>query len=124
MFFCIHNATFQSSYHKYLNQTSLSYSSGVVSSIEKLNCSKTVQCYADGYNDNNVEQLKYLSDRFGPVSSWSSAYRTDTWNLSIARKSGKLSACMLLRSLSNAIYLSSYVDTSIIFYHGLSLYFT
>ena len=81
----------QSSFDKYLNQTSLSYSSsGVISSIEKLNCSGTVQCYANGYSDATVEQLKYLADRFGPVSSWSSAYRTDTWNLSIARQSGKL----------------------------------
>ena len=78
--------SFQSSYHKYLNQTSLS--GAAVSSVEKLNCSETVQCYADGYNDNTVEQLKYLSDRFGPVSSWSSAYRTDSWNLNIVRKQG------------------------------------
>ena len=84
-------AMLQSSYHKFLNQTSLSHSSGVVSSVEKLNCSETVQCYADGYSDDTVEQLKYLTDCFGPVSSWSSAYRTDTWNLSITRRSGKLS---------------------------------
>ena len=82
----------QSSHHKYLNQTSLNYSSGAVSSVEKLNCSETVRCYADGYNDDTVEQLKYLTDRFGLVSSWSSAYRTDAWNLNIARKSGELSA--------------------------------
>ena len=73
----------------YIRQTSVSYSSGKVLSVEKMNCSRTVQCYADGYDHDTVEQLQYLFDRFGPVSSWSSAYRTNTWNLNIERKSGE-----------------------------------
>ena len=51
-----------------------------------MNCSRTVQCYADGYDGDTVKQLlQYLSHRFGPVSSWSSAYRTDAWSLNIER---------------------------------------
>ena len=67
----------------------MSYPSGSVLNLKKLNCSGTVGCYADGYDVNTVRQLQYVSDRFGPVSSWSSAYRTDTWNLNIERKSGE-----------------------------------
>ena len=77
----------QSSYYQYLSQTSVSYASGRVLSVERVNCSR-VQCYADGYDGDTVEQLQYLSHRFGPVSSWSSAYRTDAWSLNIQRRAG------------------------------------
>ena len=85
----VHVSFLQSSYYRYLSQTSVSYTSGRVMSLEKINCSGTVQCYADGYDDDTVEQLQYLSRRFGPVSSWSSAYRTDTWSLNIQRRAGQ-----------------------------------
>lgn len=62
-----------------------------MTSVENLNCSRIVHCYADGYDDDTVEQLRYLSDRFGPVSTWSSAERTDTWRLHITRATGELS---------------------------------
>ena len=66
----------------------MSYSPGSVLNFEKIDC-RTVQCYADGYDDDTVEQLQYVSNRFGPVSSWSSARRTDTWNLNIERRNGE-----------------------------------
>ena len=75
----------QSSYYRYLSQTSASYTASRVLSLEKISCSSTVQCYADGYDDDTVEQLQHVSQRFGPVASWSSAYRTDSWSLRIER---------------------------------------
>ena len=78
----------QSAYYQYLGQTSVSYSTGAITSVEKIACSGTTRCYADGYDGDTLTQLRYVSNRFGPVSSWSSAYRTDAWRLNITRRSG------------------------------------
>ena len=77
----------QSSYYRYLSETSVSGAGSAT--VEKMNCSGGIQCYADGYDDDTVEQLQFISRRFGPVSSWSSAYRTDAWRLHIERTSGQ-----------------------------------
>ena len=62
-------------------------------SIEKIECdtSATLPCDTDVHAEDTVRQLSYISDRFGPLSSWSSARITDSWNLNIQRKSGKQS---------------------------------
>ena len=73
----------------YVWNTSVSYSQGSVLSTERISCAQTAPCYADGYGEHTVWQMLYVSDRFGPASSWSSAYRADTWNLNIERKNSK-----------------------------------
>ena len=69
----------------FLDETSVSYPYGTVSSVENVGCFGTLGCYGDGYTNDTVKQLQYVSSRYGPVSSWSSAYRTDVWSLDIER---------------------------------------
>ena len=62
----------------YIDRTTVSGVSEATS-VEKL--SRCTFCYANGYDDETIEQLRYTSSLFGPVSSWTNAYRADAWNL-------------------------------------------
>lgn len=76
----------QSSY--YDTRSRLNYRSGSVRSMERVSYSNLPSGHADGYDEDIIETLQYITDHYGPVTSFSSAYRANHWTVNIKRTGG------------------------------------
>ena len=68
----------------YLSGSNVSgYTSETVLSVERVPYSQLPYAYSSGGRTDEV--LSYVTDRFGPVASFSGSYSADTWTLNIQR---------------------------------------
>lgn len=54
-----------------------------------------------GIGRHTVNTIMFLTERFGPISSFSGSYRADRWTVNIVRSPGKLSCITAMRIMLN-----------------------
>ena len=73
----------------YLDRSDVTYSAGSVTTLERVPYSEIPYGYgSDAGGDHTLEVLQYVTERFGPVASFSGSYRADRWTLNIERRNG------------------------------------
>ena len=80
----------QGGYH----QQNVSYSSGQLIEVEEHSRDTLPSGYgSDDGGGHTVDLLLYLTERFGPVSSFSGSYRADRWTINIELSDGMSTVC-------------------------------
>ena len=96
----------QSSYYQY--NSSVSYTSGRVQSVEKPNHREIPYVYGYGEDSgggDTAKLLQYLVNRFGSVASFSGTYRANRWRVNMIFQEGM---CMCMCNVNNNVM---YVNT-------------
>jgi hypothetical protein len=67
--------------------SNVSYPAGSVLSVEKVSniLLPSLANGFDGYGDHTLQALRYLTERFGSVTSFTGTERADQWRLNISR---------------------------------------
>lgn len=89
----------QTSYH--LDVSDVTYTSGRVQTVEKVpgKLLSSLGYGFDRYGNHTLQVLQYLTERFGPIKSFTGTSRADYWTLNIEREPFFCKAGMIVHTL-------------------------